>query len=118
VGRRSRRRQQQTKEPVAASEYTDADGNVLTVRDSLSAGTLRELEKLRSSPAASQEDRYQRRGELLFERLVTGWTIAGLPLEGQKELLGRYRMADSDTRRWLRETLEQHVGERYPDAAL
>jgi hypothetical protein len=116
VGRRSRRRQQQTKEPVATSEY--ADGNVLTVRDSLSAGTLRELEKLRSSPAASQEDRYQRRGELLFERLVTGWTIAGLPLEGQKELLGRYRMADSDTRRWLRETLEQHVGERYPDAAM
>jgi hypothetical protein len=117
VGRRSRRRQQQTKEPVATSEYADADGNVLTVRDSLSAGTLRELEKLRSSPAASQEDRYQRRGELLFERLVTGWTIAGLPLEGQKELLGRFRMADTDTRKWLRDTLEEHVGERYPDAA-
>jgi hypothetical protein len=45
---------------------------------------------------------------MLFERLVVSWTIAGLPLTGQKELLGRYRMADSDTRRWVRERLEEH----------
>jgi hypothetical protein len=88
------------------------------VRDELSAGTLQELEKLRASPAASQDDRWQRRGELLFERLVVGWTIAGLPLEGQKELLGRFRMADGDTRRWLRDTLERHIAERYPEAAM
>ena len=117
MGRRSRRRGQEAKQPVATTDYADAEGNVLTVRDSLSAGTLRELEKLSASPAASQDDRWQRRGELLFERLVTGWTIAGLPLEGQKELLGRFRMADSDTRTWLRDTLERHVAERHPDAA-
>jgi hypothetical protein len=118
VGKRSRRRAQDAgKEPPATSEYVDADGDAISVRDSLSRGTLRELEKLAASPAASQEDRWQRRGELLFERLVVGWTIAGLPLEGQKELLGRYRMADEDTRRWLRETLERHVAERHPDAA-
>ena len=45
---------------------------------------------------------------------VLGWTIAGLPLEGQKELLGRYRMADGDTRSWVRETLERHLAERHP----
>jgi hypothetical protein len=118
VGRRSRRRQQDQRQPAATTDYPDADGNVLTVRDSLSRGTLRELEKLRASPGASQDDRWQRRGELLFERLAVGWTIAGLPLEGQKELLGRYRMADADTRRWLRETLERHVAERHPDAAM
>jgi hypothetical protein len=119
VGRRSRRRQQGAdKEPVSTTDYTDAEGNVLTLRDSLSAGTLRELEKLRSSPAASQEDKWQRRGELLFERLATGWTIAGLPLEGQKELLGRFRMASADERRWLRDTLESHVSERHPDAQM
>ena len=117
MGKRSRRRQSAAREPVATTDYADADGNVLTVRDSLSPGTLRELERLRVSPGASQEDAWQRRGELLFERLVTGWTIAGLPLEGQKELLGRYRMADSDTRRWLRETLERHLAERHPEAA-
>ena len=119
MGRRSRRRRQDdAKQPVATTDYTDAEGNVLTVRDELSQGTLRELDKLRASPGASQDDRWQRRGELLFERLVVGWTISGLPLEGQKELLGRFRMADADTRRWLRDTLERHLGERHPDAAV
>ena len=117
MGRRSRRRKQEQGPPPATTDYADAEGNVLTVRDALSAGTLRELEKLRASPAASQEDRWQRRGELLFERLAVRWTISGLPLEGQKELLGRYRMADADTRAWLRETLERHVAERHPEAA-
>jgi hypothetical protein len=118
MGKRSRRRGQSAKEPLATTDYADAEGNAISVRDSLPGGTLRELEKLSASPAASQEDRWQRRGELLFERLVVGWTVAGLPLEGQKELLGRYRMADADTRRWLRETLERHVAERHPEAAL
>jgi hypothetical protein len=113
MGRRSRRRQGETKQPVATTDYPDPEGNVLTVRDSLSEGTLRQLEKLEASPGASQEDKWQRRGELLFERLAVGWTIAGLPLEGQKELLGRYRMADGDTRRWVRDTLERHLAERH-----
>ena len=111
MGRRSRRRQEGSKEPAATIDYTDPDGNVLTVRDSLSAGTRGQLEKLASSPGASQEDKWQRRGELLFERFAVGWTIAGLPLEGQKELLGRYRMADGDTRKWIRDTLERHLSE-------
>src|SRR3954469_16701209 len=112
MGRRGRRRSQGSQEPVAPSDYTDPDGNALTVRDELSAGTLRQLEQLEASPGASQEDKWQRRGELLFERLAVGGEIAGLPLEGQKELLGRYRMADSDTRKWIRETLEQHLAAR------
>jgi hypothetical protein len=111
MGRRGRRRQEGSKQPLATTDYTDPDGNVLTVRDSLSSGTLRQLEKLEASPGASQEDKWQRRGELLFERFAVGWTIAGLPLDGQKELLGRYRMADGDTRTWLRDTLERHLSE-------
>jgi hypothetical protein len=117
MGRRSRRRQADTsKQPVETTDYTDDEGNVLTVRDAISDGTLRQLEKLEASPAASQEDKWQRRGEMLFERLAVRWTIAGLPLEGQKELLGRYRMADGDTRRWLRDTLERHLAERHQAA--
>jgi hypothetical protein len=81
---------------------------VLTLRDQLSAGTLRQLADVAGSSASSHEDLWQRRGELMFERLAVSWTIAGLPLTGQKELLGRYRMADSDTRRWVRETVEEH----------
>jgi hypothetical protein len=51
----------------------------------------------------------------LFERLATSWTIAGLPLESQKELLGRYRMATSDERKWIRETIEQHLKTHQPE---
>ena len=68
---------------------------MLTLRDDLSAGTIRKLADLEAEPAASAEDRWQRRVEFLFERLAVRWEIAGLPLEGQKELLGRYRMASS-----------------------
>jgi hypothetical protein len=109
VGKRSRnRRQKGASAPASTTDYTDADGNVLALRDSLSAGTLRKLSEGVGSAASTSDDMWQRRGEMLFERLAVSWTIAGLPLDGQKELLGRYRMADSDTRRWVRETLEEH----------
>ena len=100
------------------SRYSDADGNVLTLRDELSAGTLQKLEALEERPAAAAEDRWQRRVEFLFERLAVSWEISGLPLEGQKELLGRYRMASADERRGVRETLAQHLRARYPDVEV
>jgi hypothetical protein len=106
VGRRNRKRSREA--PAATTDYEDADGNVLTVRDSLSPGTLRKLAEQVGGSASTADDQWQRQGEMLFERLVVSWTIAGLPLTGQKELLGRYRMADSDTRRWVRERLEEH----------
>lgn len=111
MGRRSRRRREETAS-APTTAYVDADGNVLTLRDTLSAGSLRELERAAERPGASLEDRWQRRTELLFERLAVSWTIAGLPLTGQKELLGRFRMADSDTRRWVGETIDRHLRER------
>jgi hypothetical protein len=121
VGRRQRRRGREGEEPAAeprgsATDYADAEGNVLTLRDRLSTGTLRQLESLESRPAASADDRWQRREELLFERLAVRWTIAGLPLESQKELLGRYRMADSDTRAWVRRTVDEHLRQKQPEA--
>lgn len=91
---------------------------MLTLRDELSAGTLRRLEELDARPGSSAEDRRQRRAELLFERLAVRWEIAGLPLESQKELLGRYRMASGDERRWVREMLTEHLRTRHPDLAL
>ena len=109
MGRRGRKRFKGVGEPAATTDYEDADGNVLTVRDSLSAGTLRKLTEASGGAAATRDDAWHRQGELMFERLAVSWTIAGLPLTGQKELLGRYRMADSDTRRWVRETLERHL---------
>jgi hypothetical protein len=118
MGRRSRRRGQRESAPASTSEYRDTEGNLLVLRDELSAGTLRQLEQLDSKPAASAEDRWQRRAELLFERLAVSWEIAGLPLESQKELLGRYRMASADERRWVRETLGEHLRTRHPDVTF
>ena len=118
MGRRSRRRAHEPGAPASTTDYRDAEGNVLTLRDELSAGTLRQLEQLDSKPAASAEDRWQRRAELLFERLTVRWEIAGLPLEKQKELLGRYRMATADERRWVRETLAEHLRSRHPDVSV
>ncbi len=100
---------------TAVTSYTDSDGNVLTLRDELSAGTRRQIERLDSRPAATVEDRWQRRTELLFERLAVRWEIAGLPLEDQSELLGRYRMASSDERRSVREAIAEHLRARYPE---
>lgn len=91
---------------------------MLVLRDELSEGTLRGLERLDAKPAASAEDRWQRRVEYLFERLAVRWEIAGLPLEGQRELLARYRMASSDERRAVRAALAEHLSERHPDVDL
>jgi hypothetical protein len=118
VGRRQRRRRRAagvTDAPAATTSYTDPEGNSLTLRDELSAGTVGQLERLDAKPAASAEDRWQRRVELLFERLATRWELAGLPLESQQELLGRYRMASADERRWVRETIAAHLRERHPE---
>jgi hypothetical protein len=118
MGRRSRRRAQGPGAPASTTDYRDPEGNVLTLRDELSAGTLRQLEQLDSKPAASADDRWQRRAELLFERLAVRWQIAGLPIDKQKELLGRYRMASADERRWVRETLDEHLRSRHPDISV
>jgi hypothetical protein len=121
MGRRGRRRTRAGLEGAnrpSTTDYTDPEGNVLTLRDSLSRGTLRELERLHAKPAASAEDRWQRRVELLFERLAVRWEIAGLPLEGQKELLGRYRMASGDERRRVREAIAGHLRTRHPDVEV
>jgi hypothetical protein len=121
MGRRGRRRGRGDAAGTAqsaVSAYTDDGGNVLTLRDELSPGTLRGLERIEAKPAASAEDRWQRRVEYLFERLAVRWEIAGLPIEDQRELLGRYRMASADERRAVRAALAEHLGNRYPEVDL
>jgi hypothetical protein len=116
--RRARRGEQAPAAPATTTDYRDDEGNVLTLRDSLSEGTLRTLADVDAKPAASVEDRRQRRVEFLFERLVVRWEIAGLPLEGQRELLGRYRFASSDERQQVRKILAEHLAARHPEIDL
>ncbi len=115
MGKRTRRRAKET--PAARFDYADPDGNVLTLRERVSPGTAAKLREPAGSAAASTEDMWRRRTELLFERFAVSWTIAGLPLTEQKELLGRYRLADQATQQWVRATLDRHVEEHQPELA-
>jgi hypothetical protein len=111
MGRRNRKRE---KIVPPMSDYRDADGNVLTLRGSLPPGARREYaETLRTG--LDREDAWQRATELLFERLAVSWTIADLEITRQQELLGRYRMASNDERRFVRDALREHVVEHFPE---
>ena len=121
MGKRQRRRARsggESPDAAATTTYPFGEDGSISLRDELTAGTLRTLEKLDAQPAASADDRWQRRMELLFERLVVRWDIAGLPLAGQRELLGRYRMASADERKQAREVLTEHLRSRHPEIEL
>ena len=105
------------REPTATVDYADPEGNVLTVRESLSPGSIRKITTARAGGAAAVDDDWRRRTEMLFERLVVRWEIAGLPITEQKLLIARYRMADAETQRWVRRTLAEHVARLIPELA-
>jgi len=112
-----RKKQRRPREKAPTVDYTDPEGNVLTLRQTLSAPTIAKVEEGLASAAASQDDAWRRRSELLFERLAVRWEIAGLPLDDQKMLLGRYRMADAETQRWVRQAIDQHLEQHIPELA-
>lgn len=112
MGKRARRKR--AKPTVATVDYARGDGSVLTLRQSLSAGTIAKIGEAPASAAASADDAWRRRSELLFERLAVRWEIEGLPLTDQAMLLGRYRMADEETRAWVRRTIDEHLERHIP----
>ncbi len=113
MGRRARR---QAKLSAPHSDYTDPDGSLLTLRGSLTVGSRREYEQALAGSALSREDAWQRAAELLFERLAVRWTIAGAPpIERQRELLARLRIASPQERAWVRDALREHCAEHFPD---
>ena len=111
------KRKRREREPTQTFDYSDPEGNVLTLRGELSAGTVRKLSGRHGGAAASTDDEWHRRIEMLFERLAVSWEINGLPLNDQKMLLGRYRMADTDTQQWVRRTINDHLERHIPELA-
>jgi hypothetical protein len=111
----AKRRQRKPRRKAPTVDYRDEEGNVLTLRQSLSSGTVRKLAEGPATAATSQDDAWRRRQELLFERLAVRWEIAGLPLDDQKMLLGRYRMADAATQEWVRRTIDEHLQRFIPE---
>jgi len=100
---------------AATSDYQDQEGNVLTLRGSMSPLTRRKYASILHDQRKSTDDSWQRAVEFLYERLVERWTIYDVPTEGQKELLQRYRIASTDERRWIRDVLRQHLAAHFPE---
>lgn len=117
MAKRKPRKQRERREPPATVDYADPEGNVLTLRQELSPKTIRKIGEPPTSAAASAEDAWQRREEMLFERLAVRWEIAGLPLDDQAMLLGRYRLASDGERRWVRSTVAAHLERFIPELA-
>jgi hypothetical protein len=113
----AKRKQRRPRQKAPTVDYVDGDGNTLALRQTLSPGTIAKLGEGLATAAASQDDAWRRRSEMLFERLAVRWEIAGLPLTDQKLLLGRYRIADTATQRWIRETIDRHLEAHIPELA-
>jgi hypothetical protein len=111
VGKRTRQR---TKLVAPTSDYTDADGNVLELRGSLTPAARREYADTFAG-GLHREDALARATELLFERLAVSWTISGVPISRQRELLGRYRMATDTERAFVRQSLRAHLTDHFPE---
>jgi hypothetical protein len=84
------------------------------LRGSLTPGARREYAAVLAG-GLHREDAWQRAIELLFERLAVSWTIAGLEIDRQQELLARYRAASDAERRFVRDALRRHVNEHFPE---
>ncbi len=115
MGRRSRARGRVPKLVAPESSYRDADGNELVLRGAMSPLTRHRYNAIRTDQSKIVEDTWHRSVEFLFERLAVRWVVHDVPTEGQKELLARFRMATQEERRWVRDTLRDHLAEHFGD---
>lgn len=99
---------------MPSSTYVDSDGNLLVLRGSLTAASRRRYQDVLHG-GVEREDAWQRAGELLFEQLASSWTIAGVEMSDQRELLGRYRLASATERQFVREALREHLAAHFPE---
>jgi hypothetical protein len=114
MGKRARRRGAVDKLSALDSTYTSPDGDELVLRGSMTPKTRQQYAAVLHG-GLQQEDAWQRAVEFLFERLAVRWSVSGVPTEGQKALLMRFRVATSDERRWIRDVLRRHLAEHFPD---
>jgi hypothetical protein len=115
MGKRGRARGRAERLDVPTSDYTSDGGAVLTLRGALTPKTRQEYAATFAGNPLSREDAWQRAVEFLFERLAVRWEIAGVPTDGQKALLMRFRVATPDERRFVRDALREHLAENFPD---
>ena len=117
MGRRSRQRRSTDKLVAPISEYSDADGNVLVLRGSLTPATRGRYAEVLAG-GMHREDARQRAIELLFEHLAVSWTISGVVSDRQKELVARYRLATAAEREFVLTALRTHIAEHFPEVEV
>jgi hypothetical protein len=114
MGKRARRRGAVDKLTVPDVPYASDTGDELVLRGAMTAKTRAQYASVLQG-GLNQEDAWQRAVEFLFERLAVRWTVSGVPTEGQKALLMRFRVATRDERTWIRSVLRWHLAEHFPD---
>lgn len=120
MAKRNRRRANNSQRPAAGTLkaattiYSDPEAGDLELRGSLTPRARAEYAATLAG-GLQREDAWQRAVELLFERLAVSWTIAGSRIDKQRELLGRYRMAGAAERRFVRDSLREHLAENFPE---
>jgi hypothetical protein len=115
MGKRSRARGRTDKLTAPTADYRSDTGDVLTLRGAMTPRTRQEYARTLAGNPLSQEDAWHRSVEFLFERLAVRWEISGVTTEGQRDLLGRLRMATQEERRFVRDALRAHLAEHFPD---
>ena len=120
MGKRSRRKGGGNELPsIPDADYELPSGGSLRLKCVMSIKTRAQYESVRSGlddrPGASREDAWQRAVEYLFERLVNGWTVAGVDYAEQKELLMRFRVASQDERAEVRDAMRVHLADWFPE---
>jgi hypothetical protein len=115
MGKRSRARGKAEKLAAPTSDYRSPSGDLLTLRGAMTPRTRQEYAATLHGNPLSQEDAWHRAAEFLFERLAVRWEISGVPTEGQKALLMRFRMASHEERQAVRDALREHLAEHFPE---
>jgi hypothetical protein len=114
MGKRARRRGAADKLTAPEAVHTSPGGDELVLRGAMTPKTRAQYASVLHG-GLEQEDAWQRAVEFLFERLAVRWTVSGVPTEGQKALLMRFRVATRDERAWIRSVLREHLAEHFPD---
>jgi hypothetical protein len=110
VGKRNRQRSRE-RPSAPTTSYEHPEFGVLELRGAMTPKTRAEYAAI----GGVREDAWQRQVEFLFERLAVRWTIHDLPIDRQKDLLARFRVASSDERAWMRGVLREHLTENFPE---
>src|ERR671932_981919 len=114
MGKRSRARGRAERLEAPTSEYRSETGDLLVLRGALTPKTRQQYAATLAGNPLSQEDAWHRGVEFLFERLAVRWEIAGVPTEGQKALLMRFRVATQEERRFVRHPPREHLAAHFP----